>query len=50
MTNQRLCDICDKVIPKGEDYLKLQLIKHEGKQLKYEGAGHMCLSCWEKTK
>lgn len=50
MTNQRICDVCDKPIPKGQDYIKLQLIKHIDKKQVFEGVGHMCLACWEKTK
>jgi len=51
MTNQKICDNCKSVIPKGADYCKLQLIKHIEKRLEYLGIGHLCLKCVQiKTK
>jgi hypothetical protein len=46
MTNQKICDKCKEVIKPKTDYIKLQLIKHENKALKYLGVGHLCLNCF----
>jgi len=47
MTNQKICDKCKEVIKPKTDYIKLQLIKHENRALKYLGVGHLCLSCFK---
>lgn len=48
MTNMKVCDECNNVIKAGEDYVKLQLIKHIGKKQEYSGVGHLCLECLKK--
>lgn len=50
MTNKKICDVCNQEIPKRVDYIKLTLIKHNGKMQEYVGIGHMCLACLELHK
>jgi hypothetical protein len=45
MTNQRICDACKLVILRGQDYCKLQWVKHNNKQVEYLGIGHLCINC-----
>lgn len=50
MTNQRICDVCNRIIPNKTDYIKLTLISHKDKKLIYHSVGHMCLTCLEQKK
>lgn len=43
-----LCDKCKKEIPKGEDYVKLQIVRHKGKMQFYDGYGHLCIKDFEE--
>lgn len=49
MSNLRVCDKCKNTIPKGQDYCKLQWIKHIGKKQEYLGIGHLCIACLPKV-
>ena len=48
MTNQKICDKCKVIILPKFDYVKLQIVKHEGKKQEYMGVGHLCLDCFTK--
>ena len=48
MVRQLICDKCKEVIPNKSDYIKLQMIKHEGKKQEYNGVGHICMTCFKE--
>ena len=46
MTKSRTCNKCKNIIPQGQEYIKLQSNKYDGKKIFYKNLGDLCMNCF----